>query len=160
MIRFNSIHDSSICKQAARGLDQPCESVWKGRLELNSSYLDASQGTELVLHSNWHTTASQVTCNWRSRKTWSSAKFTRPSPPTARRFATRPHDRPGGEGLAARLGPSKQARKQGSKQASKHSHSLEPRRKNRRKNSSGNIADYSWYSFKFSHVQAGIWACQ
>ena len=31
------------------------------------------------------------------------AKFARPSPPTARRFAARPRDRPGGEGLAARL---------------------------------------------------------
>ena len=27
--------------------DQPSESVWKGRLELNSSYLDVFQGTEL-----------------------------------------------------------------------------------------------------------------
>ena len=48
-IHFNFVHDSTGCKQAARGSDQPCESVWKGRLELNSSYLDASQGTELVL---------------------------------------------------------------------------------------------------------------
>ena len=103
MIRFNLIHDSSSCKQATRGSDQPCESVWKGRLKLNSSYLDASQGTEPVLHSNWHTTCSQVTCNWHSRKTWSSAKFARPSPPTTCRFATRPRDRPGGEGLVARL---------------------------------------------------------
>ena len=31
-IRFNFIHDSSSCKQAACGSDQPCESVWKGRL--------------------------------------------------------------------------------------------------------------------------------
>ena len=31
-IRFNFIHDSSSCKQAARGSDQPCERVWKGRL--------------------------------------------------------------------------------------------------------------------------------
>ena len=85
------------------GSDQPCESIWKGRLELNSSYLDASQGTELVLDSIWHSTGSQVTCNWHSRKTWSSAKFARPSPPTAHRFTARPCDRPGGEGLAARL---------------------------------------------------------
>ena len=35
-----------------------------------------------------------------------------------------------------------------------------PAGKNRTKNPSGNIAHYSWYSFKFSHVQAGIWACQ
>ena len=103
MIRFNLIHDSSSCKQATRGSDQPCESVWKGRLELNSSCLDASQGTELILDLNWHATGSQVTCNWHSRKTWSSAKFARPSPPTTCRFATRPRDRPGGEGLAARL---------------------------------------------------------
>ena len=49
MIRFNTIHDSSSCKQAARMSNQPCESVWKGTLKLNSSYLDASQGTELTL---------------------------------------------------------------------------------------------------------------
>ena len=30
--------------------------------------------------------------------------FARPSPPSARSFAVRPIDRPGGEGLAARLG--------------------------------------------------------
>jgi len=87
MIHFNFIHDSSSCKQAAQGSDQPCESVWNGGLELNSSYLDASQGTELILDSNWHTTGSQATCNWHSRKTWSSAKFARPSLPIARRFA-------------------------------------------------------------------------
>jgi len=28
------------------------------------------------------------------------------------------------------------------------------------KNPSGNIVRYSWYSFKFSHVQAGVWDCQ
>ena len=38
--------------------------------------------------------------------------------------------------------------------------SLVPSRKNRRKHPSGNIDHYSWYSLKFSHVQAGIWACQ
>ena len=31
--------------------------------------------------------------------------FARPSPPSASGFAVRPLDRPGGEGLAARLGP-------------------------------------------------------
>ena len=103
MIRFNTIHDSSSCKQAVRMSDQPCESVWKGTLELNLSYLDASQGTELALDSNCHTTGSQVTCNWHSRKTRSSAKFARPFPPTACRFAAHPRNWPGGEGLAARL---------------------------------------------------------
>ena len=44
------------------GQIQSCDSVWKGRLELNSSYLDASQGTEPVFDLNWHTTGSQVTC--------------------------------------------------------------------------------------------------
>ena len=35
---------------------------------------------------------------------WSSAKFARPSLPFVRDFASCPLDRPGGEGLAARLG--------------------------------------------------------
>ena len=83
--------------------DEPCESIWKGRLKLNSSYLGASQGTELVLDSIWHSTGSQVTCNWHSRNMWLSAKFARPSPPTECCFATHPRDQPGREGLAARL---------------------------------------------------------
>ena len=66
---FNFIHDSSSCKQAARVLDQPGDSIWKGRFELNSSYLDASQDTELVLSSNWLSAGSKVTYNWHSRKT-------------------------------------------------------------------------------------------
>ena len=69
MNRFNFIHDSSSCKQAAHVSDQPGESVWKGKFELNSIYLDASQDTELVLDSNWHSTGSKVSCNWHSRKT-------------------------------------------------------------------------------------------
>ena len=48
--------------------DQPSESVWKGRFELNSSYLDASRDTEFVLDSNWHSTGPKVSCNWHSRK--------------------------------------------------------------------------------------------
>jgi len=49
-------------------LQFPSYATGKGTLELNSSYLDASHGTELVLDSNWHTTGSHLACNWHSRK--------------------------------------------------------------------------------------------
>jgi len=64
--------------------DQPSMSVWKGRLKLNSSHLDASQDTELILDSNWHPTSSQVSCNWHFQKNVIKCKD-------------------GGEGLAVRL---------------------------------------------------------
>ena len=91
MICFNFIHDSSSCIQVAH------------RVKLNLSHLDASHDTELLLNSKLHSTCSQVTCNWHSRKMWLSANFARPSPPTTHHFTAHPHDRPCGEGLAARL---------------------------------------------------------
>ena len=38
----------------------PAESVWKAKLEQKFSHRDASQDTELVLSSSWHSTGSQV----------------------------------------------------------------------------------------------------
>ena len=70
----NSFQFHSWLQQPMRVSDQSSESIWKGRHELNLSYLDASQDTELTLNCKWHSTGSQVTCKWHSRETWSSAK--------------------------------------------------------------------------------------
>ena len=98
----DSFHDSGHVNVLCLS-DQPSESAQKIRLELTFSTWILTQDTQLVFNSNWHSTSSQVTHNWLSRKTWSSSKFAKPSPPTTRCFTVHACDRPGGEGLVARL---------------------------------------------------------